>query len=102
MQNPTVLFSNSSPTPRKLSAVALVILIYNLFFFPQNLLFPGSLNFLGLILTFHFFLWLCFWPKTFYANHRHAAATSILANLFAATALFRSSPVDLTLLGLSS
>ncbi len=94
MENPNFL--------RKISAVALVILVYNLFFFPQNPLFPGSLNFLGLILTFHIFLWLCFWPKAFYPQHRHALITSFLANLFAATALFRASEVDLSLLGLSS
>src|SRR3989339_169229 len=88
----------------KLLAVSLVLVIYNLFFYPKDPPLPGTLGSLLFIVTGFNFLWLAFW-RGFNAHdsrYRLAAATTVLALTSTLISLFRGSFVDRSLLYLTS
>src|SRR3989304_8335432 len=86
----------------KLLALALVVFVYNLYFFPLFVPLPGRLSFLLFMATGLAFVWLAFWPNQWQKKEHFAVETSIISLVTALLALQQASPIDQHLLGLLS
>jgi len=87
---------------RKLLAVILAVVVYNLFFFAHYFPAPGTFAFVVLISALHVFLWTAFFPKSFGEKENIAGGATLLSLLLAWFAVYRVSDADLLLFFFSS
>lgn len=79
---------------KKIIAILLAILSFNLFFYKIEGAVFGNIAFLILTLTAQAFLWISFYPKKFLYKQKLALSASALAIFASLFSLFRASEVD--------
>lgn len=86
---------------KKLTAIGMVVLIYNLFFYPNLIPAPGRLDFLVFIATILSASWIVFASKAPVRNLQFAYYTSIFSLGTIALSLTRANPIDQAILSLT-